>query len=461
MTAGLSAWVSLADAVGSIPQHSGWAIDDFGYQLLRAAADGAFSIRGVRCKPEAEHDGTLPIPPAHLKPRLREGRDGSAIHWKDGQSPSSLQWIDEQRSIEYVQLEVERAGFEAWVLLAKPKRFHREIPSRYLGAHEAIDRLRRHTKASEKRVARTSELALTLLDAARQGDLTIYWLDGGGHAISIATSSWDAARLPVQVPPERIVANGAVKGRRLVFVRHHFARWLGDRSDEANPPPKKLEDMDAAPISRIAREWSREPGTESWDKIEARLWHAYFEGDFALQAQEGAVADFDRWHFATMIEIHKIGNIVMRLSSDDDPEYRYRALGAWAESGFPEMTESFRMDTVEKYLLPRESLERWCARAEQPMPRFWQSKKAEQNSSARSRALPLRRLASKPFRKWYADRVKEFDRAGKQPSRENDYRDAMKQFGESVTHARIRRLRNELAPHWTKRGRPPASVKNE
>jgi hypothetical protein len=51
--------------------------------------------------------------------------------------------------------------------------------------------------------------------------------------------------------------------------------------------------------------------------------------------------------------------------------------------------------------------------------------------------------------------VRSYEASGKQPSREDDYYDARKKFGDGISHARMRILRAELAPHWTKKGRHP------
>jgi hypothetical protein len=71
--------------------------------------------------------------------------------------------------------------------------------------------------------------------------------------------------------------------------------------------------------------------------------------------------------------------------------------------------------------------------------------------------LPIKRPAeSKRLRAWYEQRVREFGKLGTQPSREDDYRDAMEKFGDGISHARMRMIRAELAPHWAKKGRRPA-----
>jgi hypothetical protein len=73
--------------------------------------------------------------------------------------------------------------------------------------------------------------------------------------------------------------------------------------------------------------------------------------------------------------------------------------------------------------------------------------------------LPIKRPPeSKRLRAWYEQRVREFGKLGTQPSREGDYRDAKEKFGESISHARIRTIRAELAPHWTVKGRPPKKI---
>jgi hypothetical protein len=60
------------------------------------------------------------------------------------------------------------------------------------------------------------------------------------------------------------------------------------------------------------------------------------------------------------------------------------------------------------------------------------------------------------LRAWYEQRVREFGKLGTQPSREDDYRDAKQNFGDGISHARMRMIRAQLAPNWAKKGRRPA-----
>jgi hypothetical protein len=95
----------------------------------------------------------------------------------------------------------------------------------------------------------------------------------------------------------------------------------------------------------------------------------------------------------------------------------------------------------------------WCKPAAQKMPRFWQP---GTNSTPRSVAtsLPKKRPpAARDLRSWYERRIRDFKKAGKQPSREDDYQDANRQFEARVTHDMIALLRRELAPEWTEKGR--------
>jgi hypothetical protein len=57
------------------------------------------------------------------------------------------------------------------------------------------------------------------------------------------------------------------------------------------------------------------------------------------------------------------------------------------------------------------------------------------------------------LRRWYLDRIAACDAEGRQPSREDDYRDANAAFGR-VPKRQVEAIRRELAPEaWTKKGR--------
>jgi hypothetical protein len=87
-------------------------------------------------------------------------------------------------------------------------------------------------------------------------------------------------------------------------------------------------------------------------------------------------------------------------------------------------------------------------------PSLRASGSAEGNTAAARAQLPLRRRPSeRTVREWYTKRVASYDRAGTQPSREQDYQDAKAELGEGVTHDQIESLRGELAPRWTRPGR--------
>lgn len=59
------------------------------------------------------------------------------------------------------------------------------------------------------------------------------------------------------------------------------------------------------------------------------------------------------------------------------------------------------------------------------------------------------------IRKWYVDRVSEYERSGRRSSREDDYREANEAFGGNIPKRQVEALRRELAPHgWTRQGRP-------
>lgn len=60
------------------------------------------------------------------------------------------------------------------------------------------------------------------------------------------------------------------------------------------------------------------------------------------------------------------------------------------------------------------------------------------------------------IRRWYRNRIKEFEASGMIPSRDEDWQAAREQFERPISRDQIRRLRNELAPaHWKKGGRRP------
>jgi hypothetical protein len=69
-------------------------------------------------------------------------------------------------------------------------------------------------------------------------------------------------------------------------------------------------------------------------------------------------------------------------------------------------------------------------------------------------------LSARDLRSWYQQRIRELILSSKTASGEADWKAARQQYPERVTRARLRALRNELAPqHWKKQGRrsPPAT----
>jgi len=101
----------------------------------------------------------------------------------------------------------------------------------------------------------------------------------------------------------------------------------------------------------------------------------------------------------------------------------------------------------------------WCQRAAQKMPRFLQSGTSSTPRLAATGLPKKRPPAARDLRSWYQQRIRDFKKAGKQPSREDDYQDANRQFEARVTHDMIALLRRELAPEWTEKGR--RSTKSE
>jgi hypothetical protein len=109
---------------------------------------------------------------------------------------------------------------------------------------------------------------------------------------------------------------------------------------------------------------------------------------------------------------------------------------------------------AEKYLSHHKALAEWSGRAGETMPRFWRSSPDGRRRSAGTDLPKKRKPRVRALREWYKKRVLSFDKSGKHPSREDDYRDAKAEFGDGVTHDVIRSIRAELALHWTMKGRP-------
>ena len=255
-------WLPVSEAVSKAAEAKGLSVEASRRTIEKAIETGHLPIRGLPIQHDHASDSLPQVIRIPATPRRRSarGENGSVINWHNGASQPSLTIRDSSEASTYTGLEIECDEFDAWLFLAKPGRAAKKLPDRYVGMPEALARLRRHIKAAENRVALDDELALLVAEHARQGRLKVFWMDDSGHAISISPSSWEAGQLPKSAPAERLVLNGAVKGRSLVFVRREFTIWLGDRPEEADPPPRKLEQRDAAPIPLIAREWSREPG---------------------------------------------------------------------------------------------------------------------------------------------------------------------------------------------------------
>jgi hypothetical protein len=462
----VSGWLLLHQAVTERVEIDGSTIGRVRREMITAAAQGALSIRGVSV-PHMEALGqktaAVLIPAERFQSARKDREYGGAVEWHDGRAPPELTFSDTSGAFRYRQLEVEREPFQRWLLLTRAKRS--KLPDRFVGMGEAFARLRRRIKKDEKRNASDPEIAQIITEHARRDRLRICWIERDGAAAPLFSGAWDPERLPAGLLPEDLILNGAIKANILVFVRPEFAQWLGDRPEEADPPPLKLEHRQAASIPQIAREWAREPGAEAEEKIAERLWRAFFDGEFALETEEAYFANFDRQKFAELIEINQPAlykYVLHGITRSQDPDFSYRALGAWAAEKFPGISTIIRLHTVDKYLLPRIALAEWCRRAGQRVPRFWRSSPDPRARSDRSNLPKKRNPDAQALRGWYRKRIRDFEKLGEQPSREDDYRDARVEFGDGITHDLIRSIRLNLAPHWTLKGRrPEKSGKNK
>jgi hypothetical protein len=450
---------AITETVQTAERSTAWA-----RRAIQAAIQkGALMIRGTpigdgdrSARPEPSVITTDCLGQVRVTGAPTETAGGIIIEWNNGDSSPELIMPDGHTPPRYSDLEVQRDQFEAWLLMMKGKPF--KLPRRFVGMHEAFSRLRRHIKRTEKRGVTDVEIAQIIVEHARRARLQIWWTDETLQAAPLSSGLWDGDRLPAGLTAEALILNGSIKANTLVFIRLEFAEWLGDRPGEANPPPKLLSDRSAAPIPVIAREWSREPIAETEEKIAERLWRAFFEGRFLLLNEEDTKKTFDRRYFAELIELNKPdprqASLLAVARVPGDPEFHFRSLAAWAAAGFPGMDPLVRLSTVEKYALPRSALAKWCRPAGQKLPRFWQSG-TNNPARATARGLPKKRpLAIRGLQSWYEARVRNLTKSGKQPSREDDYRDANAEFQTGVTHDRIAQLRRELAPEWTKKGRP-------
>jgi hypothetical protein len=464
LTSELPAWVPLHRTAAERARLEACPIKSAQRAIIKAAGEGVLPVRGRLATDVAYRSEAAVIPAERFHPPGKSDGYGGVIDWHDGNVGNvapELSFSGISGKLRYLDLEVEEGPFKRWLLLTKTKPF--KLPHRFVGMAEAFTRLRRRIKRDEKREAPDAEIAQIIVEHARRRRLQIWWMDHTEGTAPLFSGGWDSDALPAGLSPEELILNGYISGNALVFIRREFAAWLEDRPEEANPPPKLLSERAAASIPTIAREWSREPGAETEEKIAERLWRAFFEGEFRLQIEEGKSATFDREQFAVLTELNppdpKQATIPIRPARPDDPEFYYRAFAAWAAQDFPGMDTTIRLASVEKYLLPRAALAEWCKRAGQRMPRFWRS---GTNTSPRAAVtgLPKKRPpAARDLRSWYKQRVRDFKKIGKQPSREDDYQDANRQFEARVTHDVIAPLRRELAPEWTEKGR--RSTKSE
>ncbi len=76
------------------------------------------------------------------------------------------------------------------------------------------------------------------------------------------------------------------------------------------------------------------------------------------------------------------------------------------------------------------------------------------NSKVEGKAKAKRAYSKAKARRWYTKRKKEWPPDQKPPSRKEDIRAAKNECDEAVTYRFISKLRNELAPEWTAKGRP-------
>ncbi len=454
-----SAWVRLHRAAAERAWLTACPIKSAQRAIIKAAAEGALLVRGRLADDVVHRSEAIVILAERFRPPGKGGGYGGVIDWRDGNAAPELSFRGGSGKVIYLDLEVEEGPLRRWLLLTKTKPF--KLPRRFVGMGEAFSRLRRRIKHDEKREAPDTEIAQVIVEHARRERLQIWRMDRAG-ATPLTSGGWDSNRLPAGLSPEELILNRYVNGNALVFIRQEFANWLEDRPEETDPPPKLLSECDAASIPTIAREWPRQPEAEPEAKIGERLWRAFFEGEFRLQTEEGTSATFDREKFAVLTELNppdpKQMSIPIRPARPNDPEFYYRAFAAWAAQNFPGIDTSVRLASVEKYLLPRAALAEWCKRAGQRMPRFWQSAVNITTPSVKG-GLPIKSSPEpKGLRTWYRQRVDKFNKLEKQPSREDDYREAKEKFGAGISHVRMRAIRADVAPHWTQRGRPPKKI---
>jgi hypothetical protein len=87
----------------------------------------------------------------------------------------------------------------------------------------------------------------------------------------------------------------------------------------------------------------------------------------------------------------------------------------------------------------------------------WEAAKQQFGGSPTTRAPPL---SDRDLREWYEKRVSELMERGEAASGEADWEAAKQQFGGRVTRARLRELREQLAPvDWKKQGRRSIKAK--
>jgi len=158
-------------------------------RLNTAIEEGELSVRG-RLQDAGEGDPSVPVPIWSDPPRIGPPR----IVWDTTGSYSAMVGSG-NTVLEYIDVEVERVAFDAWVLLTKPPPTARKLHPRFVGVPEALSRLRDRAAKARNEQPSDEDLAQVIVDKLREEDgLRCHWIDAEGHSVQLSSDGWALSR---------------------------------------------------------------------------------------------------------------------------------------------------------------------------------------------------------------------------------------------------------------------------
>ena len=204
----------------------------------------------------------------------------------------------------------------------------------------------------------------------------------------------------------------------------------------------QLKNVPRLGLRRIAREWSREPGTLSNTEILTRLLNAFWRREFiGHDAHDPQI---------TLTVLRQMGAIPYQYRDEENPPTDdFEFLANLPPDGYdetaPECYDKVAWSILDGIELPAEVLAEWCDAHDISKPNFWFGLERRQQATIK---------AKMEFRKWLREEVQK----GKSGVK-NDYWTQAKTLFPKLSRNSFDRIWAETVPaDWKKGGAPTKSV---